>query len=71
MKLALDMSILIAFSKAIPHGKRCLDREGAVQTAPCVEKCHFEMSWFGLRCIGLGIPHKLASRLPFRSWPRP
>ena len=28
------------------QGTRRLDEKGAVQTAPCAEKCHFEMSWF-------------------------
>ena len=30
LKFALDTSILTALSKAIPQGKRRLDREGAV-----------------------------------------
>ena len=30
LKFALDMSILTALSKAIPHGKLRLDRESAV-----------------------------------------
>ena len=30
LKFALDMSILTALSKAIPQGKRRLDREGTV-----------------------------------------
>ena len=45
LRPALDTSILMALSKAIPQGKRCLERESAV-TAQCAEKCRFEMSWF-------------------------
>ena len=38
MKVALDLSVLAALSKAIPEGKRRLARESAVQTAPCTGK---------------------------------
>ena len=35
-----------ALCKAVPQGKRHLDRESAVYTAPRAEKCYFEISWF-------------------------
>ena len=56
MKFALDTSILTALSKEIPKGKHRLDRAGAVWTALCVEKRHFEMSWskmYGFRASPL------------------
>ena len=56
LKFALDTSILAALCKEIPQGKCCLDRPGAVLTAPGSENCHFEMSWF--KMYGLRAPAK-------------
>ena len=41
-------SFLRIFTGKAPsrQARRRLDGEGAVQTARCGEKCHFEMSWF-------------------------
>ena len=45
-EFSLEKSMLRSLSKAIPQGKRRLDRESAAGTTPHAETHHFEMLGF-------------------------